>query len=65
MKLKNFWMMTAMTLNDRTTPWSFEFETKMRNMFTMSQEEHVSHRSPWYGLPGEIMDEFLNGMHGP
>ena len=50
---------------DRTTPWSSEFEAKMRNMFTMSQEKHVSHRSPWYGLPGDILGKFVNGINGP
>jgi ankyrin repeat protein len=58
-------LITELTEWDRTTPWSPEFKAKMRNSFTMSQEKHVSHRSPWYGLPGDVLDMFVNGIDGP
>ena len=58
-------LIAELTEWDRTTPWSPEFKAKMRNSFTMSQEKHVSHRSPWYGLPGEVLDMFVNGINGP
>ena len=50
---------------ERVTPWSPEFQAKMRDAFTMSQESRVGQRSQLCGFPGEIMDEFLNGIHGP
>jgi hypothetical protein len=58
-------LITELEQWERVTPWSPEFHTKMRNAFTMSQEKHVSHRSPWYGLPGDILDTFVNGINGP
>jgi ankyrin repeat protein len=60
-------LITELTEWDRTTSWSPAFEAKMRNSFTMSQQENVpvEKRSPFYGLPGDILGKLVNGINGP